>query len=104
MDKVNSMLAIIALKEALTEDTSLHHDLVKCNVEDIDDTQLMAGRYIMLETIQKNKPVVYVATISPIPSRIDESRRLKGLVRPPKRKDGTANQPQNFDRKRRHDP
>lgn len=53
MDKVNLTLAIIALKESLIEDTPLHWNLIKYDVNDIDDVLIRTERYIRLEGIQK---------------------------------------------------
>lgn len=107
IDKLDSMLVAIALKETLIEDTSLHHNLIKYDVEDIDNALMRAKRYSRLEDNQKNKPMVFVATISSVPSRMDESRRLEKMVLPLKRKVEAAKysfQPQHSDCKRRYDP
>lgn len=103
MDKVDSTLAAIALKKVLIKDIPLHHNLVKYDV----GVLLRAKRYIKLEGIQKNKPVIFVAAMSSIPSRMDETRKLEEMTSPPKWKAETAKysfQPQRSDRKRRYGP
>lgn len=80
VDKIDFMLAVIALKKVLMKDTPLHRNLIKYDTKDIDHALLRAKRYIRLEDIQKNKIVVFVATISPVLSSMDGLRRLEEMV------------------------
>lgn len=75
-DKIDYTLASIALKEALIEDNPLDHILVKYDIENIDDALLRVKRHMKLKSTGKNKPIISVANVSTVPSRINNSRTL----------------------------